>query len=133
VKLTRICICPDAPDWIGTAHGGVFLFLFFFRKVSYAYPPRQIDVEYTTSMWSDAGIGVAGQHIIIKHFIDFLGYKFTIAEVLINQLAINSALPVIATVQYINRTLNYWYRDLVDLLTGQIANDLINRPSFLYM
>jgi hypothetical protein len=31
----------------------------------------KMDAEFTTAMWSDAGAGVAGQQIIIKHFIEF--------------------------------------------------------------
>jgi hypothetical protein len=46
----------------------------------------KMDAEYTTSMWSDAGVGVAGQHIIMKYFINFFKYKFTAAKALINQL-----------------------------------------------
>jgi hypothetical protein len=31
-------------------------------------------------MWSDAGVGVVVQRIIMKYFIDFFGYKFTVAQ-----------------------------------------------------
>jgi hypothetical protein len=39
----------------------------------------KMDADYTTAMWSDAGVGVAAQRIIMKYFIDYLGYKFTVA------------------------------------------------------
>jgi hypothetical protein len=58
-----------------------------------------MDAEYTTAMWSDAGVGVAAQRIIMKYFIDFFGYKFTVAKAKINQLAVDSVPPVIALVQ----------------------------------
>jgi hypothetical protein len=60
-----------------------------------------------------AGVGVAAQHIIMKYFIDYFGYKFTVAEASINKLAVDSVPPVVATVQYMNRSLDYsWYIDL---------------------
>jgi hypothetical protein len=74
----------------------------------------KMDAEYTTAMWSDAGVGVAAQRIMMKYFIDFFGCKFTVAEALITQLAVDS-------VQCMDRTLDYWYKDLQGLLAGQIA------------
>jgi hypothetical protein len=61
------------------------------------------------------------------------GYIFTVPEALISQLAVDSVLTVIGTVEYMDRTLNYWYKDLVDLLTGKIAREHINQPGFLHM
>ena len=92
----------------------------------------KMDAEYTTAMWSDAGVGVAAQRIMMKHFIDFFGYKFTVAEALITQLAVDSVPPVVGTVQYMDRTLDYWYKDLEGLLVGQIAKEHINQPAFSY-
>jgi hypothetical protein len=69
----------------------------------------------------------------MKYFIDFFGYKFTVAKALsINQLAVDSVPPVIGTVQYMDRTLNYWYKDLEHLLTGQITKEHNNQPAFSY-
>ncbi len=88
---------------------------------------------YTTAMWSDAGVGIAAQQFIMKYFIDCIGYKFTVAQALISQLAVDSVPPVIGTVQYMDRTLDYWYKDLLEaLLTGQIAKEHINQPGFSY-
>jgi hypothetical protein len=92
----------------------------------------KMDAEYTTAMWSDAGVGVAAQRIIMKHFIDYFGYKFTVPEALISKLAVDSVPPVVGTVLYMERTLDYWYKDLEELLTGQIAKEHINKPNFLY-
>jgi hypothetical protein len=90
----------------------------------------KMDTEYTTALWSDARVGVAAQQIVMKYFFDFFGYKFTVAKALINQLAVNSVPPVIGTVQYMDRTLYYWYKDLEHLLTGQIAKERNNQPAF---
>jgi hypothetical protein len=79
----------------------------------------KMDAEYTAAMWGDAGVGVAAQQIMMKYFIDFFGYKFTVAEALITQLAVDLVPPVLGTVQYImDRTLDYWYKDLEFLLAG---------------
>jgi hypothetical protein len=91
-----------------------------------------MDAEYMTAMWSDAGVGVGAQQIIMKYFIDFFGYKFTVAKARINQLAVDSVPPVIGKVQYMDRTLDYWYKDLEQLLTGQLAEENSNQPAFSY-
>jgi hypothetical protein len=91
----------------------------------------KMDAEYTTAMWSDAGVGVAAQQIVMKYFIDFFGYKFTVAKALVNQLAVASVPPVVSTVQNMDRTLDYWYKDLEHhLLTGQNAKEHKNQPAF---
>jgi hypothetical protein len=51
---------------------------------------------------------------------------------LITQLAVDSVLPVVGTVQCMDRTLDYWYKDLEGLLAGQIAKEDINQPVFSY-
>jgi hypothetical protein len=51
---------------------------------------------------------------------------------LITQLAVHSVPPVDGTVKYMNRTLDYWYKDLEGLLAGQIAKEHINQPAFSY-
>jgi hypothetical protein len=50
----------------------------------------KIDMEYTTVAWSDAGVGVVAQRIIMKYFIDYFGYKFTPAKASINKLTVAS-------------------------------------------
>jgi hypothetical protein len=92
----------------------------------------KMDAEYTTAMWSDAGVGVAAQRIIMKYFIDYFGYKLTVAEASINKLVVDSVPPVVGTVQYMNCALDYWYKDLDELLTGQIAKEHHNQPAFSY-
>jgi hypothetical protein len=59
----------------------------------------------------------------MKYFIDFFGYKFTVAQALISQLAVDSVPPLLGTVQYMDHTLDYWYKDLEALLAGQIAKN----------
>jgi hypothetical protein len=83
-------------------------------------------------MWSDAGVGVAAQQITMKYLFSFFGYMFTVAEALITQLAVDSVPPVVGTVKYMDRTLDYWYKDLEGLLAGQIAKEHINQPAFSY-
>jgi hypothetical protein len=92
----------------------------------------KMDAVYTTAMWSDAGVGVVAQRIIMKYFIDVFSYKCTVAQALISQLAVDSVPPVVGTVQYMDRTFDYWYKDLEALLTGQIAKEHINQPGFSY-
>jgi hypothetical protein len=91
-----------------------------------------MDTEYTAAMWGDAGVGVAAQRIMMKYFIDFFGYKFTVADALITQLAVDLVPPAVGTVQYMDRILDYWYKDLEGLLAGQIAKEHINQPAFSY-
>jgi hypothetical protein len=75
---------------------------------------------------------LAWRRIIMKYFLDFFGHKFTAPEATIKQLAIDSVLPIVDTVQYMDRTLEYWYKDLDSLLTKQIAREHINQPGFSY-
>jgi hypothetical protein len=93
----------------------------------------KMDAEYTAAMWGDDGVGVAAQRIMMKYFINFFGYKFTVAEALITQLAVDSVPPAVGTVQYMDRTLDYWYKDLEGLLAGHIAKEHINQPAFSYV
>jgi hypothetical protein len=124
----------DAARWLITYLGDCYPKEFIKSAQALDMPVHQgkMDAEYTTAMWSDAGVGVAAQRIIMKYFIDFFRYKFTIAEALISQLAVDSVPPVVGTVQYMDRTLDYWYKDLEGLLAGQIAKEHINQPAFTY-
>ena len=80
-----------------------------------------MDAEYTTAMWSDAVVGVAAQRAIMKYFLSYFGCKFTVPEASINKLAVHSVVPLIVVgtrIEYMDNTLDYWYKDLVSLLTG---------------
>jgi hypothetical protein len=70
----------DAARWLISYLGDFFPSEFVKSAQALNMPIHQgkMDVEYTTTMWSDAGVGVAAQQIIIKYFIDFFGYKFTL-------------------------------------------------------
>jgi hypothetical protein len=48
---------------------------------------------------------------------------------MINQLAVDSVPPVVGTTAYLDRTLDYWYKDLVGLLSVQIAREHDNQPA----
>jgi hypothetical protein len=124
----------DTARWLITYLGDCYPKEFVKLAQALDMPIHQgkMDAEYTTAMWSDAGVGVAAQQIMMKYFMDFFGYKFTVAEALITQLAVDSVQPVVGTVQYMDRTLDYWYKDLEGLLAGQIAKEHINQPAFLY-
>jgi hypothetical protein len=124
----------DAVRWLITYLGECYPLEFVKSAQALDMPIHQgkMDAEYTTAMWSDAGVGVAAQQIIMKYFIDFFGYKFTVAQALISQLVVDSVPPVVGTVQYMDRTLDYWYKDLEALLAGQIVKEHINQPGFLY-
>ncbi len=124
----------DAARWLITYLGDCYPKEFVKSAQALDMPIHQgkMDAEYTTAMWSDAGVGVAAQRIMMKYFIDFFGYKFTVAEALITQLAVDSVPPVVGTVQYMDLTLDYWYKDLEGLLTGQIAKEHVNQPAFSY-
>jgi hypothetical protein len=124
----------DAARWLITYLGDSYPKEFVKSAQALDMPIHQgkMDAETTTAMWSDAGVGVAAQRIMMKYFLDFFGYKFTVAEASISQLAVDSVPPVVGTVQYMDRTLDYWYKDLEGLLTGQIAKEHVNQPAFLY-
>jgi hypothetical protein len=100
----------DAARWLITYLGDCYPKEFVKLAQALDMPIHQgkMDAEYTTAMWSDAGIGVAAQRIMMKYFINFFGYKFTVAEALITQLAVDLVPPVVGTVQCMDRTLDYW-------------------------
>ena len=60
---------------------------------------------------------------MMKYFFVLFGYRFTVAEALITQLAVDSVPPVVGTVKYMDHTLDFWYKDLKGLLAGQIAKE----------
>jgi hypothetical protein len=124
----------DAARWLITYLGKCYPKEFVKLAQALDMPIHQgkMDAEYTAAMWGDAGVGVAAQRIMMKYFIDFSGYKLTVAEALITQLAVDLVPPVVGTVQCMDRTLDYWYKDLEGLLAGQIAKEHINQPAFSY-
>jgi hypothetical protein len=124
----------DAARWLLTYLGESFPSEFVKSAQALHMPIHQgkMDAEYTAAMWSDAGVGVAAQRIIMKYFLDFFGYKFTVPEGSIKQLVIDSVQPIAGTVEYMDRALDYWYKDLDVLLTKQIAREHINQPGFSY-
>jgi putative effector of murein hydrolase LrgA (UPF0299 family) len=57
-----------------------------------------------------------------QEVLHFFFFKFTVAsKAFISQLVVDLVPPVVGTVQYMDQTLDYWYKDLEGLLTGQIA------------
>ena len=119
----------DADRWLITYLGDAYPTEFVKSAQALHMPIHQgkMSAEYATAMWSDAGVGAGGQRIVMKYFIDFFGYKFTVAESKINQLAVDSVPPVVGTVEYMDKTLNFWYKDLVDVLRIQVAGEHNNQ------
>ena len=120
----------DAARWLITYLGDSYPKEFVKSAQALDMPIHQgkMDAEYTTAMWSDAGVGVAAQRIIMKYFISHFGYKFTVPEVSINKLAVDSVPPIVGTIDYMDTILNVWYKDLVELVTVQIAGEHKNQP-----
>jgi hypothetical protein len=121
----------DAARWLITYLGDYFPKEFVKSAQALDMPIHQgkMGAEYAAAMWSDASVGVAAQRIIMKYFIGHFGYKFTVPEAAINKLAIHSVPPVVCTIEYMDMTLDYWYKDLVGLLTSQIANEHAHQPA----
>jgi hypothetical protein len=124
----------DAARWLITYLGDNYPKEFVKLAQALDMPIHQgkMDAEYTTAMWSDAGVGVAAQRIMMKYLIDFFGYKFTVAEALIAQLTVDSVPPVLGTVQYMDRTTGtktlkaYWLARLP-------KNISISQPSCIHL
>jgi hypothetical protein len=89
----------------------------------------KMEAEHAAAMWSDAGIGVAAQRVVIKHFVDFFRCKFAVPEAAINHLASDSMPPVVATTEHTDKILDHWCKDLVVLLPGQIGREHENQPA----
>jgi hypothetical protein len=83
-------------------------------------------------MWMYASAGIAAKLIIMKNFIAFFGYNFTISEGNINKLVGRSVPPVVCTVEYKELSLDWWYKGIVDLLVGQIESEPASNASFTY-
>jgi hypothetical protein len=120
----------DAARWSITHLGDSYPKEFVKSAQALDMPVHQgkMDAEHATAMWSDAGVGVAAQRIIMKCFIVHFGHKFTVLEASINKLAVHSAPPIVGTIDYMDAILNFWYKDLVDLVSVQIAGEHKNRP-----
>jgi hypothetical protein len=89
----------------------------------------KMDAEHACAMWSDAGVGMAAQRIMMKHFISFFGYKFTVPEASINKLAADSAPPIVGATEHVDHMLDCWHKDLVGLLTVKIGSKHSNQPA----
>jgi hypothetical protein len=124
----------DTARWLMTYLGECYPAEFVKSAQALDMPIHQgkMDAEYTSAMWMDASVGVAAQRIIMKYFIAFFGYKFTVPEGDINKLAGRSVPPVVCTVEYKELSLDWWYKDLVDLLVGQIESEHASNQSFTY-
>ncbi len=92
----------DKARWLMTYLGECYPAEFVKSAQALDMPIHQgkMDAEYTSAMWMDASVGVAAQRIIMKYFIAFFGYKFTVPEGDINKLAGRSVPPVVCTVEY---------------------------------
>ncbi len=67
----------------------------------------KMDAECATAMWSDAGVGVAAQRVIMKHFISHFGCKFTVPEASINKLAVHLVPPIVGAIDHMDAILNF--------------------------
>jgi hypothetical protein len=92
----------DTARWLMTYLGECYPAEFVKSAQALDMPIHQgkMDAEYTSAMWIDASVGVAAQRIIMKYFIAFFGYKFTVPEGAINNLAGRSVPPVVCTAKY---------------------------------
>jgi hypothetical protein len=89
----------------------------------------KMNAEHACAMWSDAGVDVAAQQIMMKHFISFFAHKFTVPEASINKLAADSVPPIVGTTEHMDHMLDCWNKDLVDLLTVEIGSKHNNQPA----
>jgi hypothetical protein len=121
----------DAARWLLTCLGGFFPAVFVKSAQALDMPVHRgkMDAAHTAAMWSDAGVGVLAQRIVMKYFMSFFGCKFAVPEVSVNKLAVHSAPPIVGGIEHMDRMLDHWHKDLVHLLTGQIANEHESQPA----
>jgi hypothetical protein len=121
----------DAARWLITYLGECFPSEFVKSAQALDMPIHQgkMDAVFSTVMWSDAGVGVVAQRVVNKYILDFFGYKFTVPEAMINQLAVASVPPLVGQTQYMDHTLDYWYKDIQELLTRQITGEHTNQQA----
>jgi hypothetical protein len=86
----------DAARWLITCLGDSCPKEFVKSAQALDVPMHQgkMDAEHATAMWSDAGVGVAAQRVIMKCFIAHFGCKFTVPEASINKLALHLVPPI---------------------------------------
>jgi hypothetical protein len=128
-KIT--CTNDDASRWLLT-HLGEFVPAEFVKSAQALDMPvhrGKIDAACTAAVWSDAGVGVAAQRIVMKCFTSFFGCKFTVPEASVNKLAVHSVPPIVGRTEHMDRMLDCWLEDLVHLLAGQIANEHESQPA----
>jgi hypothetical protein len=70
----------DAARWLMTYLGECFLaeFVKSAQALDMSIHQGKMDAEYMLATWMDVSVGVAAQRIIMKYFIAFFGYKFTV-------------------------------------------------------
>jgi hypothetical protein len=125
------CTDDDAARWLITCLGDCYPSEFVKSAQALDVPIHKgkMDAEHACAMWSDAGVGVAEQRIIMKCFISFFGYKFTVPEASINKLAADSAPPIVGATEHVDHMLDCWHKDLVGLLTVKIESEHSNQPA----
>jgi hypothetical protein len=124
------CTNDDAARWLIAHLGDSHPKEFVKSAQALDMPTHQgkMDAECTAAMWSDAGVGVAAQRVIMKCFISHFGCKFTVPEASINKLAAHSVPPIVGAIDHMDAILNFWHKDLVELVTAQIAGEHKNQP-----
>jgi hypothetical protein len=121
----------DAARWHLT-HLGEFFPAEFVKSAQALDMPvhrGKMDAACRAAMWSDAGVGVAAQRIVMKCFTSFFGCKFTVPEASVNKLAAHSVPPIVGRMEHMDRMLDCWLKDLVHLLAGQIVNEHESQPA----
>jgi hypothetical protein len=120
----------NAARWLIT-HLGKFDPVEFVKSAQASHMPvhkGKMNAEHAAAMWCKAGVGVAAQRVMNKHFISCFGCKFTAPEAPINELAVHAAPPIVGRTRHLDHMLDCWCNDLVVLLTGQIANEHDTQP-----
>jgi hypothetical protein len=72
-----------------------------------------MDAKHAAAMWSDAGVGMAAQRIVMKCFILCFGHKFTAPKASTKKLAVHAVPPIVGRMQCMDLMLDCWHKDLV--------------------
>jgi hypothetical protein len=126
------CTDDDAARWLTTHLLGdccLSEFVESSQALDMTIHKGKMNAEHACAMWSDAGVGMAAQRIIMKHFISFFGCKFAVPEASINKLAADSVLPIVGGTECVDHMLDCWCNNLAGLLTGQIGSEHNNQPA----
>jgi hypothetical protein len=124
------CADSNAAGWLLTHLGeiGPGEFVKSAQAPDMPVHPRKMDTACAAAMWSDAGVGVAAQGIVMKHLMSFFGCKFAVPEAAMNKLAVHSAPQIVGRTECMDRMLDHWHKDLVHLLAAQIASKHESQP-----